>query len=274
MEAIKAQIKKVQETSLITLYSKAQDSRAEDPILGDKFAGEAVRRIDYDFDKIKVTKGVLVSHPVRAKHLDGWAREFLAANPAATVLHLGCGLDSRVFRIDPPATVRWYDIDYPDIIELRKSLYPERHDYIMIGSSVTDLRWLDQIPANRPVLVLAEGLVMYLTEKDGIELFRRITEKFPGGEFIFDAYSRLLVRLVSLSPGAKASGAYLSWGISDPRELEKLVPRLKLVTDMPFLLMPEYIERLSPTRGQRMMYRILGRFKFARRMIQHLRYRF
>lgn len=196
METEKVHLTKEKETYLATLYGKALDSRSKNPILGDYFADEVVRHIDYDFEKLKIPKGASITLPMRAKHLDQWTREFLNANPVSTVLHLGCGLDSRVSRINPPATVRWYDVDMPDVIELRSRLYPDRHNYTMIGSSVTDLRWLDGIPADRPVLVVAEGLVQYLSEKEAIELFNRITEKFPGGEFIFDAYSRLTTRLI------------------------------------------------------------------------------
>lgn len=274
MENEKVHLTKDKETYLATLYGKALDSRTKNPILGDRFADEVIRHIDYDFEKLKIPKGASISLPVRAKHLDQWTRDFIAANPVSTVLHLGCGLDSRVFRIDPPATVRWYDVDYPDVIELRKRLYPVRHDYTMIGSSVTDPHWLDEIPADRPVLVVAEGLVMYLSEKDGIALFNRITEKFPGGEIIFDAYSRLMVRSISLLPAARAAGVSLPRGVSDPRKLEKQVPRLKLVMAIPFLTMPELVERLSTSRAQRLMGRILSHIGFYKRMIQHLRYRF
>jgi hypothetical protein len=37
-----------------------------------------------------------------------------AARPGAVVLDLGCGLDSRVFRVDPAAGHRWDDLDFPD----------------------------------------------------------------------------------------------------------------------------------------------------------------
>ncbi|XVQ85661.1 class I SAM-dependent methyltransferase [Microbispora siamensis] len=69
-------------------------------------------------------------------------RSFLADHPDAVVLHLGCGLDARVYRIDPPATVDWYDLDYPPVIELRQQFLPPREHYTLIGSSVTDLTWL------------------------------------------------------------------------------------------------------------------------------------
>jgi O-methyltransferase involved in polyketide biosynthesis len=84
------------------------------------------------------------------------------------------------------------------VIELRRRLYPERHDYELIATSVTDLRWLDMIPADRPAIAVAEGLVEYLTEKDAVALFKRISEQFPSGQIIFDAYSRLTVRIINL----------------------------------------------------------------------------
>ena len=92
---------------------------------------------------------------------------------------LGCGMDTRAFRLHPPATVEWFDVDQPGVIELRRKLYDERYGYHMIGSSVTDAGWLDRIPTCRPTLVVAEGLVMYLTERQVRELFQRLTDGFP-----------------------------------------------------------------------------------------------
>ena len=73
--------------------------KSKNPILSDKFADEVVRRIDFDFEKLKSPKGNSISLPIRAKHLDNWTRKILATNPESTVLNLGCGLDSRVFRV-------------------------------------------------------------------------------------------------------------------------------------------------------------------------------
>lgn len=281
MEVEKVRLTNESETYLLTLYGKALDSRAKHPILGDTFADEVVHRIDFDFEKLKLPKGGAITLPIRAKHLDMWTREFLAANPHSTVLHLGCGLDSRVFRIDPPATVRWYDIDLPEVIELRRRLYPERHDYEMIATSVTDLHWLDNIPADRPVIVVAEGLVMYLPEQDGVALFKRITEQFSSGQIIFDAYSRLTVRMINTvarliavrsKPTAAGTRLFLPWGID--HELEKQVPHLRIVTTIPFLTMPELVQLLSHSRIQAKLYDLLGRFGWYRRSMQHVRYEF
>src|SRR5919206_1075845 len=196
MEAKKIRLTKAKETYLSTLYGKALDAAVEHPILGDRFAADAVARIDYDFRKLKLPNGGEITLPLRAWHFDQWTRAFLAANPESTVLHLGCGLDTRVYRIDPGPKVCWFDVDFPDVIALREQLYPERDGYHRIGASVTDLAWLNAIPGDTPVLVVAEGLVMYLHEKDGTALFRRIAEQFPSGQIAFDGYSRAMVRLV------------------------------------------------------------------------------
>ena len=95
------------------------ESRRSDSILSDREADKALRRIDYDFSRLRVHRSDHLSLAVRAKAYDGWARQFLTRHPDYTVLHLGCGLDTRVYRVNPPSTIRWYEIDLPDVIELR-----------------------------------------------------------------------------------------------------------------------------------------------------------
>ena len=107
------------QTMLATLYAKALDADADHPVLGDGWARDAVARIDYDWSRTTITPRSAPSVAVRSAHFDRWARQFLAAHPRATVVHLGCGLDARVFRLDPGPGVRWYDVDYPDVIALR-----------------------------------------------------------------------------------------------------------------------------------------------------------
>lgn len=220
------------ETLLITLYAKAGESHLPDSLLRDSFAAAAVDRIDYDFSKLKIDRDMMIGLAMRAHILDGWTRDFIARNPVATVLHIGCGLDSRVFRIDPPPGISWFDVDYPEVVVLRRSLYPERAGYGLIGSSVTAPGWLGEVPADRPMLIVAEGLLPYLAEDDVPRLLGRLAEHVPSGELIFDGYSRLGLRLIELQPSVRATGATLHWALDDPGDLERQVPRLKLVTEL------------------------------------------
>jgi O-methyltransferase len=215
-----------QQTALVTLYCKALESRRPGSILADREAEKAVRRMDYDFSRLRMRRRDQKSAAVRSKAYDGWVMRFLDLHPECVVLHLGCGLDSRVYRVDPPFTVSWYDIDLADVIRLRRRLFPERAGLQTIGASVTDPELLEAIPGDKPALVVAEGLTPYLRRADGVAMLRRIVEHFAAGEMIFDGYSRAGVWLTQRYAPVKASGAQLDWSIGDPRELEKVVPGL------------------------------------------------
>jgi O-methyltransferase involved in polyketide biosynthesis len=231
MQTEKVHFTKEKETMLVTLYGRALETKEYDPILRDPEAVEAVRRIDYDFEGLKVRRHDVMAIAARAKVLDDWVQEFLAQNPRTSVLHLGCGLDSRVYRANPSPDVLWFDVDYPEIIELRKRLFPERANYQMIGSSVTDPGWLEQVPADRPAVIVAEGLMYYLKEEEGQALVKRLVDRFPNGQILFDAISRAYLKLQKTNVGIKATGARIWWGINDPHELETWSPRIKLLTN-------------------------------------------
>lgn len=220
------------ETLLITLWAKAGESLLPDSLLKDRFAAEAAARIDYDFARLKVDRDLMIGLAMRAHVLDGWARDFLAEHSDAIVLHLGCGLDSRVFRIDPPAGVDWYDVDYPEVIALRRKLYPARDGCHLIGSSVTEPGWLGGVPQDRPAMIVAEGLLPYLPKEEVPLLLERLVRHCRGGEIIFDAYSALGLKLIALQPSVRATGAELLWSLDDPTELQRQVPGLELATEL------------------------------------------
>ncbi len=271
MAGEKVHLRKEKETLLITLYGKALDSREEDSVLHDRLADELVRKIDYDFEKVKLRRDQWLGLAMRARILDRWTTEFIKENPGATVLNLGCGLDSRVFRVDPPPSIAWFDVDYPEVVELRRRLLPQRQGYRMIGASVTEPHWLNDVPGDRPVMILAEGLFPYLKEYDGIEMLRRLMNHFPRGELAFDGYNRFGVRLIQSAPPIKATGATLHWAIGDPKELEKLVPRLRFAGEFTSYN-PEQIARFSLlTRLVLVLWKLIP---VLRRAGQLLRYRF
>ncbi|MEV4087323.1 class I SAM-dependent methyltransferase [Nonomuraea fuscirosea] len=217
-------------TLLATLYGRALDARSPHPILGDALAAETAGRIDHDFRKVGMNAGSAAAVALRARFLDRWAAGFLDAHPKVTVLHLGCGLDTRVHRLDPPDSVRWYDVDHPEVVELRRRLFPERRAYATVGTSVTDLAWLERIPADAPALVVAEGLLYYLDPDGGRALLRAIVERFPSGLFVFDALSRFGLRLQRFNKPVRKAGATMHWGIDGPAELLAIHPGLRCLS--------------------------------------------
>jgi len=258
------------ETLLITLYAKAQDNRLANPILGDRMAEDVLGRIDYDFARFTVDVSVVVTS--RAKQLDTWTREFLAKHSDATVLHLGCGLDSRVFRVDPPASVRWYDVDQPKVIELRQRLFPARDGCHLIGCSVTDPGWIEDLPTDSPVMVIAEGLLCYLAAADVHRLLARLTSHFHSGEMVFDAFSRLGIRLTRNHPSLQMTGATLRWGLNNPRKLERRVPHLTFATAWYPVASPD-LATIANSR-YRMACRVMNVVPTLRNLTRLLRYQF
>ncbi|MFI1970036.1 polyketide synthase [Streptomyces cinnamoneus] len=234
------------ETMLATLYGRALDSRAPCPVLGDEEAARAVARIDYDFRRTGITRINAAGIALRAKLLDDWTAEFLADHPTATVLHLACGLDTRPHRLAPPPTVRWVDVDYPEVVALRDRLLPRPPgDYRVIGASVTDGRWLGEVPADRPTVTVFEGLSMYLRKEDGKRLVQGVTGRFPSGQLLFDCFSGLGIRLQKLVTPVRRAGATLHWAVDDPDELEGWHEGLRCVDVLRSVDMPE-VDKLPP----------------------------
>jgi O-methyltransferase involved in polyketide biosynthesis len=263
----------VEWTNLCTLYLRAYESRLQRPVLGDKAAAQAVDRIDYDFARMHRAAqpwGNQFLVALRAKQIDTWADDFLRRNPNAVVLQLGCGLDSRAFRLDIPSGVRWFDVDVPDVIALRRGLYTDHPGYTMIGSSVTEAGWLDQIPAEHPALIVAEGLLMYLTAAEIRDLLQRLTGRFDSGELLVDLLSPWGPRFSNAPILARASTAGITkWGTRDGRELPEWNPRLDLVETRAFLD-PAKV----PLKPQRLLFGVLTAIPFVRNYDRLYRFRF
>src|SRR5882757_1877258 len=217
------------QTMLATFYAKALDAGLPEPILGDRFAKDIVDRIDYDWKRTSITAANSPSVTTRSAHFDRWTRQFLAVHPKSVVLHLGCGLDSRYFRIDPGPDVEWYDVDYPDVAALRRQLLPSGEHNHVVAASVTDPAYLTEIAADRPTLMIGEGLTMYLSRDEGINLLRRVVDRFPSGELQFDAFSRFGIRSQCTNSVVRRAGARWDWGINDPEEIGDAVPGTRLL---------------------------------------------
>lgn len=258
-------------TMLTTLYLKALDAGLDDPVLGDTFAQDAVSRLDFDWRDLKVTAAWAPIVTVRTALYDRWAREFLAAHREATVVHIGCGLDARVFRLDPGPGVRWFDCDFPDVIALREQIYPTRPRYELIRTSATDPSWLEAIPTDHPVLFLAEGISMYLREDEGIALLQRVVDRFDSGEIQIDFYNWLAIGTQKMHMLNRRSGSRLYWAVNAPSDVLEAVPGLRSVDDTTLFDAPTFA-------GVRGTFRTVGALSrlipAARKSLQYHRFAF
>lgn len=261
----------VQETMLVTLRAKAAESALPDSLLNDHFAADLMRRLDGPAHAPNIGHDMMIGIAVRAHMLDRWTSAFTERHPDAVVLNLGCGLDTRVLRLDPPASISWFDLDFPDVIALRQRLFPDRVGCTAIASSITERDWIDAIPNDRPVIVVAEGVLPYLSDQQVRDLLRRIVSCLAGGEIVFDAYSHLGLEMLRFNSALRATGAELRWGMEDARALERELPGLTLLEEI-----CEYdaaqLARLSPM--ARIAAHVVSVLPMLRRMGRLLRYRF
>ena len=152
-------------------------------------------------------------------------------------MNLGCGLDDRRRRIDN-GLVRWFDLDLPEVIKLRRRFLPETERMRFIASSVLDLTWLDQLPdeAGARCLFLAEGLFMYLPP-DGVRtLVTTLAKRRPGAELVAEVANSRIVRTMQgrfgrgkfrREFGLSADVVY-QFGLANSREIEEWAPELDL----------------------------------------------
>jgi O-methyltransferase involved in polyketide biosynthesis len=255
-----------QRTLLIPLYARALDYRSKRSILHDRRADEIVRSIDFDFSTLGVSGGRALL-PARSRQLDEWAREFLAGHPDALVLNLGCGLDSRYFRLGPSPTALWVDVDFPEVIEFRRNFYAEAPGYRMLATPLTAPDWLETLPGDRPVLAIADGVLEYLAEPDIATLFHRLVAHFGRGELAFDVMSLRLIRSRSFRL-REATGGSLRWGVDDLGSVDAIEPRLRRTAARSIFATP-----YSPL-GFRLVYVLLYPSRRVRQAIRLLRYDF
>ena len=257
----------------LTLYARALDDRRPHPILADAMADQIVNKVDYDFGQLHIDTNLILNVALRAKKLDQVASEFLARHPDAVGLDLGTGLDTRVFRLAPPSSVDWYDVDFPAVAAARQRLLPERPNAHVIGADVTEKDWLDTIPTGRPAIIVADGLMGFLTQDELVSLWNQLISHFPSGELVFNGYTRFTIWVARHAPGSKSVAGMIKFpGMDDPRTPEGWNPKLHLVSEIVLSKQPEVAD--FPT-GWRMFHRLIAHSTTLSRMASFvLHYRF
>lgn len=211
----KVRLKGVEETLFCTLLPKARDAASPKPILGDPYAQKLIDSCDVDLSRSTFSavdnERAMLWVANRSKTFDRWCQDFLDNHKdvPVTVLHVACGLDSRVYRVNRSGReIRWIDLDRPPVIDLRQRLIPQNPpgDYSMRTLDVNNSGWMNDIPADRPTLIMAEGLFMYLTPAKVEAVIRDLVDYFKQGEIVLDTVSNIYVRYTSQVELLQASG--------------------------------------------------------------------
>lgn len=259
------QLSAVSETLFVPLYYRAEENCRPDPMLKDPRAVEIVEKVDFDFSWLKGQEFEKTTVLMRARQFDHITGEFLAGNPRGIVVDIGCGLDTRFYRVDN-GSVSWFDLDYPEVIRVREELLgspPPRCQNI--AHSALDFQWLDVLQDSRKQthLFIAEGVFPYLSEVEIKRLVLQLKTCFPGSELLFDAIPAIFPRFSHLHPSLKGTKARAKWGMKDPHDLEKWSDGIRLLSDW------HYFDQLEPRLGAYRLLRFVPPFARGFRIVHY-----
>ena len=221
----------VSETLLIPLYMRAKESKEENPIIVDKTSESILSMVDYDFSKFFTDVRCQLCISFRTRYFDDAVRKFVARYDDAVVVLIACGLDPRVERIALSKEYQVYELDFPDVINLRRQFLPESSNNKYITGDITNDGWIKAIKAEHPnghFLFILEGIAMYLTEEQVKRFFKNIDDNFDHAEIHVERMNKYLSKRTHLLESVNNTNATFSWGCDDPKEIEKWSSSFKL----------------------------------------------
>lgn len=215
----------VPETMLQTVYARARGSK-ERGVICDPKAEEIIDRLDYDFSLADKDTAMRSGVIARTIVLDRMVRAWLAEHPGAIVVNIACGLDTRCYRMHGYA--HWYNLDLPETIAVRSRLLSEDGAISQIAmSAMAD--WGGEIAQqDAPVLVIIEGLTMYLSEADVQRIFAVIAGRFDAATVFVETMSPMVVKRFR-EKSIEGSHAKFTWGVKDGAALASLLPDFRFV---------------------------------------------
>ncbi|MBR5800238.1 MAG: class I SAM-dependent methyltransferase [Lachnospiraceae bacterium] len=237
----------VNKTLYIPLYGKALVNK-RGIILEDAKAEEIWEKEQFPLKGKSASKWLAFYMAMRAWVFDTWVTEALKENPDAMVLHIGCGMDSRILRVGTELTDTgekrsnenssdkncsdencsnessgpiWYDIDFPEVIAERKKYYKETESYTMFGADASKTDWITELPSDKKAIIIMEGISMYLPFTELVNLLDGLNQHFPEVKLLMDCYTVFAAKVSKYKNPIKEVGVSVTYGVDEPLKLAK-----------------------------------------------------
>jgi len=242
-------LSQVSRTAILTLICHAVEAEKKPSGFYDPMAGLCLERLlplaseeekRWIIKRKKIYKGIggrdAKALARRVKVFDNAADRFIAGHPKCTVINLACGFDTRFWRI-ANENCRYVEIDLPEVVALKKEILKDQLGYEMIGRSVLDTSWIDEVTknGNADFLLIAEGLIMWFPPAEAARFLKEIGERFVRSQLVLDMvpvkYTKGIWRQFIRLHSRMDWGLDVAWdfGIKDPHELEAYGKGLKVI---------------------------------------------
>ncbi len=247
----------VAETMLQTLYARAKESKKRNHKIYDEKAIEIVDRMDYDFSLADKDTAMSSGVVARTIVLDRMVSAFVKEHPDVIVINIACGMDTRFYRVDN-GQIYWYNIDLPVTMEVREKYIHENERVTNIAASAMDETWAGQIQEKygAAVLVIVEGLSMYLTEADVKQILSTIDKHFVQATVFMEILNPKFVKR-NVEKSIQQSGAVFTWGAKSGAELMHLCPMFHWLEDRSLV---EGMIEIAP------VYKVIGKIGAIRNL--------
>lgn len=204
----------VNKTLYIPLYGKSYVSK-KGIILKDSKAEEIWDKVQFKLKGKSKSKWLAYYMGIRAAVFDSWLMEKMKEKSDYVVLHIGCGMDSRILRVDTN-NYHWYDVDFPDVIIERKKYFSEDDFYHMLDGDVRNIDWLNSVPKTKNAIVVLEGVSMYLTNEELKTLLFNLSSHFENINVLMDCYSLFAAKMSKIKNPVNDVGVTKVFGLDDP----------------------------------------------------------
>ena len=254
----------VNKTLYIPLYGKSYVSE-KGIILNDKKAEEIWRKEKFPLKGKSKSKWLAYYMAMRARVFDDYLKSELEGDDV--VIHLGCGMDSRIERVKLFG-VKWYDVDFPDVIKERKRYYCETDNYKMVASNINDSSLWSKIPSGENAVILLEGVSMYLKEGEIKNLFSNIEAKFKNIKILADFYTSFAAKASKYKNPINEVGVTEVYGTDDPSVFER--ERIKFFKE--HSLTPEHL--INELKGmEKVIFKALYAGKISQKLYKLYEYK-
>ena len=250
----KVNVTGVPETMVQTLYARAKETRKKNAKINDEIAVELVKKLDYDFSKADKDNAMTYGVIARTIVLDRMVRKYLEKHENTVVVNIACGLDTRCYRMKGKY-LRWYNVDLPETMKIRSQFLTETDPVYQIAKSAMDDSYIDDIDYHgKNILVIIEGLTMYLYEKDIRKMFSIIDKSFQKVTVMVETMSPFVVKHMK-EKSIEGSNAKFTWGVKNGTELQKIAANFSILHEVSLI---EGMKELMP------MYHVLGKIPAIR----------
>ena len=210
-----AYMNSVNKTLYIPLYGKSCVSK-KGLFLDDKKAEEIWEAEGFALKGKAASKWLAYYMGIRSAVFDEWLNQRMTDLQDAVVIHIGCGMDSRVIRIGTD-NHKWYDVDFAEVIDERRKYYSETADYQMIAGDARDCRWLAAIRETHSAIVVMEGVSMYLTVDEMRNLTDNLCTHFESLVLLTDCYTAFAAKMSKHRNPVNDVGVTEVYGIDGPQ---------------------------------------------------------